>query len=216
MLLFAVFIGMKYLNAYSIELCHLCAQPFIPDATAADGLCPRCQEELRSACSLVSVPHVDLGIPVLAATAYAGPIVQLLESVKRRGHYRPLRFVAQTLLPVALESVDGPLYPVPASSRGKRSRGFDQMLVVARHTGRAHQSVFLRHRGQQQKQLNRQLRLRNAESALSLHPRRPPRFSSGIIIDDVLTTGATVSRAVSLLRETEIVPTAVIVIAVAL
>ncbi|MFO8043165.1 MAG: hypothetical protein R6U25_08195 [Alkalispirochaeta sp.] len=207
---------MDRLADYSTELCHLCAQPFIPDAATADGLCSRCQQELIAACTPISVPHIDLEIPVVAATAYEGPIVALLESVKRRGHHRPLRFVARRMLPKVLESAPGPLYPIPASSRGKRSRGFDQMLVVAGHTGRPHQSLFLRRRGRQQKQLNRQLRLRNAESALTLHPRRGPRFSSGVIIDDVLTTGATVSRAVSLLQETEVVPTAVIVIAVAL
>ncbi len=216
MLPFVVFLGMNRLARYSTELCHLCAQPFIPDAATADGLCHRCQEELLEHCTPLSVPHVDLEIPVVAATVYEGPIVALLESVKRRGHHRPLRFVARSMLGEVLESATGPLYPIPASSRGKRSRGFDQMLLVAGHTGREHQSLFLRRRGRQQKQLNRQLRLRNAENALILHPRRRPRFSSGVIIDDVLTTGATVSRAVSLLRETEVVPTAVIVIAVAL
>ncbi|MEX2442228.1 MAG: hypothetical protein WD492_01385 [Alkalispirochaeta sp.] len=158
----------------------------------------------------------DLEIPVLAATAYNGPIVHLLEAVKRRGHHRPLRYVARTILPVALDHTAGPLYPVPASCRGRRIRGFDQMVVVARHTGRAYQPVFVRRRGRQQKQLNRRLRLRNAEETLALRPHGMPRYPSGIVVDDVLTTGATVSRAISLLRNVGVSPSAVVVIAAAL
>lgn len=207
---------MKLLLPYSTELCHLCSQPYIPDSTAGDGLCHRCQEDLRSTCELVRVPHVELDIPVLAVTTYEGPIVQLIEAVKRRGHRRPLRFVAHVLLPIALDQTVGPLYPVPSSHRGARTRGFDQMLVTARHTGRTYHSVFFRRHGQQQKQLNRTLRLHNAHTSLTLRRKTMPNYAPGIVIDDVLTTGATVSRAVSLLREAGGVPTAVVVIAAAL
>lgn len=207
---------MGHLLSFRTELCHLCSQPFIPDVDAIDGLCRHCQAELRSSCELLLVSHVDVGIPVLAVTVYEGPVVRLLEAVKRRGHHRPLRFVARELLPIALDRTIGPLYPVPASRRGRRTRGFDQMLVAARHTGREYQSVFARSRGRQQKLLNRELRLRNAVDTLALPSRRGREIPPGIVIDDVLTTGATVARAVSLLRESGSMPTAVVVVAAAL
>jgi predicted amidophosphoribosyltransferase len=90
------------------------------------------------------------------------------------------------------------------------------MLITARHTGREYHAVFSRSRGRQQKQLNRELRLRNAEDTLALPSRNGDAVPAGIVIDDVLTTGATVTRAVSLLREEGSRPTAVVVVAAAL
>ncbi len=212
----AVCYGMNFLLSYTTELCVLCSRPFIPDPTTMDGLCSSCQQELLSVCSPIFVELGESEIPVLAATAYEGPIVQLLEVIKRRGHRRPLRFIAQSLLPVVLEQTSGPLYPVPASRRGRRDRGFDQMQLIAHHTGRSYYSVFARYRGQQQKQLDRESRRRNARETLDLRNRNGVPFTQGVIIDDVVTTGATINRAISLMQDAGAVPGAVVVIAAAL
>lgn len=207
---------MNYLLAYQTELCLLCSRPFIPESTTMDGLCGMCQGELIARCAPVSLLQEECEIPVHAATIYDGPIVPLLETVKRRGHRRPLRFIARALLPAALHQTQGPLYPIPASRRGRRERGFDQMRLIAHHTDRRYHGVFTRHRGRQQKQLNRELRQRNAQETLGLHSRGHVGLPPGVILDDVLTTGATVSRAISLLREAGVMPRAVVVIAAAL
>jgi len=90
------------------------------------------------------------------------------------------------------------------------------MRLIAHHSDRRYHAVFTRHRGLQQKQLNRELRQRNAQETLGFDARNTGSLPPGVILDDVLTTGATVTRAISLLREAGAMPRAVVVIAAAL
>lgn len=98
------------------------------------------------------------------------------------------------------------LVPIPASRKGKRERGYDQMDLVARHLARRLASAgvdcrvchaFRRTDSGQQKWLGRKGRLEGCRLAL----RNPPvRIGNAeiIIIDDICTTGATLLSATRL------------------
>lgn len=90
------------------------------------------------------------------------------------------------------------------------------MRLIAHHTDRPYYPIFARYRGQQQKQLNRELRRSNARETLDLRIRNCTPYPQGVIIDDVVTTGATIDRAISLMQAAGAMPGAVVVIAAAL
>lgn len=98
------------------------------------------------------------------------------------------------------------LVPIPASRKGRRERGYDQMTLVARHLARrlARAGVdcrvchaFCRTDSGQQKWLGRKRRLEGCRLALRNTPVRIGNADI-IIIDDICTTGATLLSAIRL------------------
>ncbi len=99
------------------------------------------------------------------------------------------------------------LVPIPASRKGRRERGYDQMTLVARHLARrlARAGVdcrvchaFCRTDSGQQKWLGRKRRLEGCRLALRNTPVRIGNADI-IIIDDICTTGATLLSAIRLI-----------------
>jgi ComF family protein len=98
------------------------------------------------------------------------------------------------------------IVPVPLYPAKERERGFNQAERLARHLGRALQIPVetrlvrrIKHT-ETQTQLNRAQRAGNVRTAFA---RRDPRRLNGqkiIILDDVLTTGATTSACARVLR----------------
>ena len=132
---------------------------------------------------------------------YAGVMVRLVEAIKIRGRSRLLSFVAREMVAPILDRHfgDRPLCPVPASGRGRRLRGFDQMHYLARYLGPKATPALKRRTGREQKRLSKEDRLENARRSLTL--RAGHTVSGSIIIDDVYTTGATLRRAAHMLHE---------------
>ncbi len=94
--------------------------------------------------------------------------------------------------------------PVPGSVAGCRSRGFDQSIVLARELPSTIVPLVERTRGTTQKQSNRDRRRENAEH--QYHGSRRVAARRGIperaiIVDDVVTTGASVCRCGEILSE---------------
>lgn len=98
------------------------------------------------------------------------------------------------------------LVPIPASRKGRRERGYDQMALVARHLARRLTRAgmdcrvchaFRRTDSGQQKLLGRKGRLEGCSLALR-SPSVKMVNADIIIIDDICTTGATLLSAIRL------------------
>lgn len=105
-----------------------------------------------------------------------------------------------------------PIVPVPGSVQGRRYRGFDQSALLVRQMVSGLPpgarppilNLIIRTTGQTQKSLNRRDRAENAHVQYRAAHRNalpdavPPRV---VIVDDVVTTGASLQRCGTILTE---------------
>jgi predicted amidophosphoribosyltransferase len=134
---------------------------------------------------------------VRAAGDYAGPVRTAVLAIKRgeRAYLEPL---ARLLAPLVPEGCT--IVPVPTTSRRRAERGFDQACELARRVAVLRDATYLellRKRGAAQRGLGRERRL-EATGRFSL------RLALGapcvaVLVDDVVTTGATLRDAAAVL-----------------
>jgi ComF family protein len=96
--------------------------------------------------------------------------------------------------------------PIPLSAHRLRNRGFNQALLLARilAPAKTDATLLLRlHDTQAQSNLGRAQRLRNLQGALAVDPLRAAALQgrSVLLVDDVMTTGATLQAAALALRQ---------------
>lgn len=154
-----------------------------------------------------SLPNFDACI---AAVDYAYPWADALAQFKFRGDPGWARALSTLMrstpwMEPALEMADRVL-PVPLSAERLRERGFNQSaLLVTQLAGpKADLHTLLRlHANEAQSSLPRAQRLRNLRGAFAIEPRHAAalRGQRVVLIDDVMTTGATLQAATQALRE---------------
>lgn len=139
---------------------------------------------------------------------YDGWLKQLIWDMKLRRARDAGRSLGRLLseqLPYLKE--DTLVVPVPTASSRIRRRGFDQASIIARSFAGSRglkYSPFLRRHGQQSQHGKRRLeRLKNMHSTFSLtnSGARQLPGTTVLLIDDVLTTGATLESAARVLKE---------------
>lgn len=181
--------------------CSTCAMPMpmpMPLTAAAPPQCSTClrQPPPLDAC----ITAVTYGYPWSSAIAqfkfqgdpsWAGALAALL-------HRTPQ-------VEAALAAADWVL-PIPLSRQRLQERGFNQALLLARllAPGKVSADMLLRiQHTTAQSQLPRAQRLSNLSGALAIEPLRQPQFQgkSVVLIDDVMTTGATLHTAARALRQ---------------
>jgi ComF family protein len=164
-----------------------CAGCACPDV----GLCPGCASTAIPASFAVD------GMTVRAAGDYAGPVRTAVLAVKRgeRAYLDPL---ARLLAPLVPEGCT--IVPVPTTSRRRAERGFDQACELARRVAAWRNGTYLellRKHGAAQRGLGRERRLQ-ATGRFSLRfALEGPRVA--VLVDDVITTGATLRDAAAVL-----------------
>ena len=170
--------------------CPRCALP-----RARGGRCEACAQ---------SPPPLDA---VHAAFDYAFPLDRLLPRLKFHRDFAAGRVLAQCMAErfAALPRPDA-LVPVPLHRARLRRRGYDQALELARLLGRAldlpvHADALRRCRATAaQSRLDADARQRNLRDAFAFDPRKPLPARVALV-DDVMTTGATLHAAARALRD---------------
>lgn len=156
------------------------------------GLCVTCSAAARSATVMFD------RLTVRAASEYAGPVRDAILAVKRgeRACLDPLAALMAPLVPAGTV-----LVPLTTTRRRAADRGFDQARELAwriavRRGGTC--ADLLRKHGSAQRGLGRGERL-VARGRFTLRPgiAIPPRV---VLLDDVITTGATLRDAAALLH----------------
>jgi ComF family protein len=166
------------------------------------AVCAKCQAQL--------VPEVvertlSSGLPVYTALIYDSVPRRVLLALKADGRTEVIRFLAEPLR-AALHSAltapaEGPNRPAPAelalvptSAAAWRRRGFDPVRLLCRQAGYHPPRLLVpTRRTRSQKTLGKQDRASNL--AGSMHARMSLAGRQFVLVDDVLTTGATLSEA---------------------
>jgi competence protein ComFC len=96
-----------------------------------------------------------------------------------------------------LQHIDA-LIPVPLHPTRLRQRGFNQSLLLARQVGgltgvEVKESLIRTRRTDAQVNLGAEQRMANVAGAFAVHPQIPVAGLSVVLIDDVVTTGSTLS-----------------------
>jgi len=166
--------------------CPVCALP-----TPAAAICGEC---------LKRPPHFDA---TLAPFAYAFPLDKLIQQLKYGHRLAIADFLAGELRAVALPTADM-VIPLPLSAARLRQRGFNQAIEIARPLARTHGLPLLLdgcHRvidTPPQALLPWKERRRNVRHAFECSTDCAGR--SVVVVDDVMTTGATLDEFAALLK----------------
>jgi len=199
------------------DICMLCDEPggIIPN------LCDACARELPSvrepcvACGASASPHVNLcggcsarRPPVdrtICAVAYASPVDYLIGRLKFSRDLRVVPVLAGLLRrAVAGETGVDWLVPVPITPARLRERGFNQALEIAQALSKSRDAPITR-------RVHRRLRAETPQSSLTNSAARRANVAGAFeargsigghvaIVDDVVTTGATVNALARCLK----------------
>lgn len=206
-------------GASGLDLCSDCRST-LPRLGPACGHCGRSTAVPVAHCGrcLAVPPRFD---SVIAPLGYEYPADRAIQAFKFRHDLSLGRSLAMLLAEAVRqrgEPLPALLLPVPLHRSRLRERGYNQSLELARHLGRAlgvpvDAGRLRRTRATAaQSGLDRRARRQNVRAAFALegHAALPGHVA---IVDDVLTTGATVSELARLLKDAGVAHVAVWVLA---
>jgi len=179
-------------------------------------MCSRCglplstMEGIETQCGICSQrdPGFDLARSFFP---YASPVSGIIRSFKFDGDYFLGPMLMEGLvdlgwMPPEIEGVDG-VVPIPLHPRRRRERGYDQALLLAETLARKMNwrlmtRAILRTRyTAQQARLTTQKRWENVRGAFQAHPKAELEGLHLLLLDDVMTTGATASECAKTLKK---------------
>jgi competence protein ComFC len=169
--------------------CRLCSRPL----SSESWLCTGCRSRELAFESNLSLFE------------YRDPVRELIFRFKFQRRRRMARVLAWLLGQAWRQRFYGlPAVPVPGNRAAVRRRGWDPMVEVGRELARRHGVTVLhlleRRRSREQKDLSYEQRLVNVRGSIRLRRGAggaPPQL---LLIDDVFTTGATLSECARVLR----------------
>jgi ComF family protein len=192
--------GCNAFVAEGVAFCGMCDLSLVPLGACCPGCAmPTDGGRLCGGCRRLPPPFLRAS----AALAYGGALTQALLRFKHGGHRhlaRPLALYLEPLLGApAVEGVDL-VCPVPLHPRRLRQRGYNQVLELLRAAGRIRRLPILCDalaRTADTPTLGRAspaLRSRIVANAFAVH--RPSAVDGKriLLVDDVMTTGATVTE----------------------
>jgi ComF family protein len=178
-------------------LCPCCGIPFLDSPSSPDHLCGDC---------LLETYHFD---SARSAALYAGIVRKLIHRLKFGGklHCIPplVDLLAATLDKHGPPDVDF-VAPVPLHLKRLRQRGFNQSALLAKMLGRRRglsvrfDALIRKNWTAPQTRLNRRERLENVKDAFNAPHPALVEGRSIILVDDVFTTGTTISECARVLK----------------
>lgn len=178
--------------------CGICAGSVPPPLSLEE----RAREPICAHCEGAPPPFRE----VVAPFVYGGPVAVAIQRLKYRGSREVASRLVEPLVDAGrpmLERADV-VTPIPLHPRRRRRRGFDQALLLARVVHRAVKvplaPALLRRKteGLHQVGRGRDERTLNIQGAFLS---RGAEGLSVVLVDDVVTTGATAAAAATALRE---------------
>lgn len=204
-------------------LCFLCGDTL---QLSDHSLCTFCRQDLpiiRNACLMCGIPMpagelcahcIQERKPVINHTycpfRYAYPVSKLIQDMKFHSRLDLVSFFAQYLAENFLQKItERPqcLIPIPLHSSRLRVRGYNQSLELAKHLSQilnipVDNKSFVRTRKTRiQSELLAKQRKRNIKGAFAKNRTVLPTYNHIAIIDDVVTTGATVDEMARLIKK---------------
>ena len=201
------------------RICSLCKC----HQACVNGLCEDCHADLPwtlFACSRCGLSRCHPSQPcitcqkehfafdqTIAAFEYRFPLISLLPSIKQRHSLHHVRWLAK-LLATKINDQDimlpNTILPVPMHTLDQLRRGYNQAAVLADELGKnssvhvTHSALCKTKRTHHQHDLNADQRRANLAGAFSVKGLLPKHVA---IVDDVMTTGSTISEIASLLKQ---------------
>ncbi len=193
----------------TLNLCEACRQdlPRIHNACARCGLplptnAPQC-----GACQRLKLAYRRC----FSLFEYRHPVDFAIKAFKHHNSVQAQRLLCQLMVEASRslpwQEWQG-LVPVPLHWQKLLKRGFNQAHVLAqslhRQNGVSVISVKRQHTNPAQQSLNRQQRLNNLRGVFAVNDSKTQRLLTGknlLIVDDVVTTGATVNALAEVLKQ---------------
>jgi ComF family protein len=198
---------------------------------AAARDCPACNGERNlelpwcARCEAVrgeAPPLDDLdGVPLACAARYTAPVPEAVQRFKYAGDVSLARTFSRLLVPCAAPFCDAgtALVPVPIHPTRLAERGYNQSALMARALGGAlgiptHARLLARQRaGRSQAGSDRATRQAVLDGVFQVRRVPEPRPARFILVDDVVTTGATARACLNALRGAGLEVAAIVAIA---
>ena len=141
---------------------------------------------------------------VYVATVYSGVAKDILWQLKLAGVRSSAQLIASKLALLVSNKSNTLLVPVPTATSRARQRGYDQAELITRElsriTGMPRSRLLARSGQMHQHGLSREQRLRQLNNAYRTKNSSRVRGRHIILVDDVITTGATLESAAWVLR----------------
>lgn len=161
--------------------------------------CDGCRRVFVSAHTTVTVRGAESLLHIQACTVYYNLAKQLVKLLKFQYCFEAAEHIAYLMANTTTLSDDVVLVPVRTSLSRYRQRGYDQAVLITRRlselTGLPVADVLLRSGSTRQLGAKRQERLQQLKGAYSVRRSTVVAGKRIILIDDVVTTGATLEVA---------------------
>ncbi|HSW85241.1 MAG TPA: ComF family protein [Candidatus Saccharimonadales bacterium] len=181
-------------------LCGLCAGSLqgIPDR------CYRCRKLMNDSLTCEKCRQTSLLYSVKVAAVYGSVAKGLIWKLKLGGAQSSARIMAKYMAQQVRVADRSVIIPVPTATSRIRQRGYDQARLIARELSLQTRAPYfdrLRRVGQMhQHGLSRQARLSQLSAVFRLKRPEQLRGRHVLLVDDVITTGATLEAAALVLR----------------